>query len=237
MTKREIGKYNSYAQIASTLESHASVYTDHVQFKRGATDFTSALDRLDELSTKQSARPGGFSADKSQALHVLGDLAFRIASAIAACGHDAGNGDLAGRVAYSRSNITRGPEAAVIARCRSIHTTGTEYAEQVAEYGVTTADLTNLKKKIDAFQALQPNPRRARAGVSSATKELKKVIKEADTLLANKLDKLIVQFKDSESDFYNEYVSARKLVITAGRSAKPENIVAVPATTPEAKAA
>ena len=105
------------------------------------------------------------------------------------------------------------------------------------EYGVSTADLTNLKKKIDAFQALQPNPRRAKASVSSATKELKKVIKEVDTLLAKKLDKLIVQFRDSERDFYNEYVSARKIVIATGRSAKPENIVAVPGTTPDAQAA
>jgi len=238
MTKREISKYNCYAQIASALESHSQAYSDHVQFKKGAVAFTSVLDSLDELSARQSAKTDGVSTDKAQALHLLGDCAYKIASAVSACAHDAGNGDLAGRVAYSRSNITRGPEAAVISRCKSIQSAITEYAEQIADYGVAAADLTNLKKKIDAFQALQPKPRRAKASTSSATKELKKVIRQADTLLGEKLDKLVVQFQDSDPTFYNEYASARKVVLNAGsRSTKISSVVPVPTAIPEAKAA
>jgi len=213
------------------------VFSDHVQFKKGVTDFTLGLDRLDELSVLQSVKTDGSSAAKALALHSLGNLAFRVASGIAVCAHDASNAELAGRVAYSRSNITRGPDAAVISRCRNMHAAGTEYSEEVVDYGVSTADLTNLKKKIDAFQAIQPAPRRAKAGTSSATKELKKVLKEVDTLLSKKLDKLMVQFRDSAPDFYNEYVSARKIVIPGARSAKPENVVAVPSATPDAQAA
>jgi hypothetical protein len=236
MTKREIGKYNSYAQIASAFEARASVFSDHVQFKKGVADFTLSLDRLDDLAVRQSAKTDGSSAAKAQALHVLGNLAHRVASGIAACAHDAANGELAGRVAYSRTNITRGPDAAVISRCKNIHTAGTEYAGEIVEYGVSAADLTNLKKKIDAFQALQPAPRRAKAATSSATKELKRLLKEVDELLSLKLDKLIVQFKDSEPDFYNEYISARRIVVSGVRS-KPENVVAVPGTTRAAEAA
>ena len=66
MTKREISKYNSYAQIGSTLELHAPVFSEHVQLVKGADDFAGFLERLDALSTRQSAQTGGVAKDKAR---------------------------------------------------------------------------------------------------------------------------------------------------------------------------
>lgn len=123
---------------------------------------------------------------------------------------------LEGRVDFSRSTLVYGREAAVLARVRDIHAAATTHLAKLADYGITQAKLTALKKKIDAFEAALAKPRQQIATSSAATQTLAQQFTMADTILNKRLDKLVYQFKDSAPDFFNAYQTARSIVSLRG---------------------
>lgn len=103
---------------------------------------------------------------------------------------------------------------------------------------MTAAKLTALKKKIEAFQAVQPKPRQGRVTSSAATSQLPQLFTEADSVLNERLDALVVQFKATQPVFFNEYAAARVIVDNpGGRGSRDANVVSVPGTTSSAQAA
>jgi len=176
----------------------------------------------------------GASLEKAAALQALGDLAHEIASAVGGCAAASGNQDLAGRVAYSRADWSRGADKTIIARAQNLHGTAASVVDALAEYGVTPAKLANLQKRIEAFREVHPAPRQRVTASSAATKEIRSLLNKVSTLLQERIDRLMVQFTTSAPDFYNEYVAARTVVCPAVRSAQPAD---QPVSAPVPKAA
>jgi hypothetical protein len=187
-----------------------------------------ALNELQELAddiiAAGEAQQGrvGPAADRRRALQLLGDEAHAIASAVHAFAADTGDDSLALRTDLSRTAVTKGGNAAVVARCKAIHEAASDNADELKDYLVTTGDLTSLKKRIDGFDALKTKPREKIATSSAATKRLPKLFRQVNTLLTSRLDKLMVKLKAAQPNFYEEYRASRVVVNTAGRAAKKD---------------
>jgi hypothetical protein len=106
--------------------------------------------------------------------------------------------------------------------------------QAVLDYGITPAKLTALKKKTDAFQSVQVKPRQGRATSSAATKALPELFALADAVLNDRLDGLMIQFKDSQPTLFHEYTSARIIVDLPGGRASKEIKVAANTNLPKA---
>jgi hypothetical protein len=192
---------------------------------------------VNDLAQRQEARDGA-SSEKAQTVQALGDAAFEIAAATKSCAVASGNKYLAGQVSFSRWEITKGRDSAVLARCRTIHAAADDVVGSLAEYEVTPPKLTALKNKIEAFDAVQSKPRQAKASSSAATKELTKRFDQAMEIVSDRLDGLMVSFKSSEPVFFSEYEAARVTVCSSGgRSRETAELVPAPVETPAAKAA
>ncbi len=200
-------------------------------FVAGAEELEEHIASLESLAVTQTSQSGA-GAEKAQTFQVLVDAAYEVAAATRACAVASSNKELARRVDFSRSDVGKGRDTQVVSRCQDILAAATENVGSLADYGVTQAKLTALKKKIEGFQAVQAKPRQGRATSSSATKELAKLFREVDELLNERLDALAVQFKDSQPAFFNAYTTARSVVSApGGRASKTA------AVTPIAKAA
>jgi hypothetical protein len=147
------------------------------------------------------------------------------------------NQELAERVNFSRSSVGEGSDSKVVSHCQDIHAAATENLESLGDYGVTAAKLTALKKRIESFQAASTKPRQTTAAVSAATKQLEGLFAKVDTVLKGRLDKLAVQFKESQPAFFNEYQAARRIVSAGARASKVANVVPAPNTVPDTKVA
>ena len=99
----------------------------------------------------------------------------------------------------------------------------------LADNGITAAKLTALKKKIEAFELVQPKPRNRVNKGSAATQALEELFRETGTLLRKRLDKLVLQFAETAPAFVNEYESARVVVDARG----PAKAKVQPAPTPQ----
>jgi len=235
VNSKQASRLNSFVATISVLqrESNSDLWSSKVALSRAVADLEAVVEKINDCAQCQAAKDGA-TEEKAQAARELGDAAFEIAAATKSCAVAGGNKYLAGQVDFSRSEITKGRDSSVLARCRAIHAAAAGALDSLADYEVTSAKLTALKKKIDAFDAAQSKPRQATASSSAATKELTKLFKQAGEILDDRLDGLLVPFKSTEPTFYSEYQAARVVVgNTGGRAAS--NVVPAPA--PEAKAA
>lgn len=220
MNSRQTLKLNAYRALAATLDDHKAKWASLGAFKRAVTAFSDCLETIDELARIQADQSGA-GAEKALCLVALVTDAHTIGSAVAALASDSKDAGLAAKVAFSRSDLSRGREAQIITRCENIHAIATENLDALDdEYGVTAAKLTALQAKIDAFRSVQPKPRRTRAGSRAATEQLRECFAQADQIAGEKLDKLAVQFAKSEPTFFSEFTAARKIGEVAARSAK-----------------
>jgi hypothetical protein len=177
----------------------------------------------------QASREGA-SNEKAYALAAVSDAAFEISAAVHAYAVTTQDYALEGRVDFSRSTIRYGREASVLARVRDIHAAATAELANLADYGVTQAKLTALKKKMDAFEAVLAKPRQQIATGSAATQSLQGKFNEADAILNKRLDKLVFQFKTSAPDFFTTYQTAHNIVSLRG--SRKTNETPVPAPQP-----
>jgi len=203
---------------------------------RAVNDLQELLDEIVAAGEAQNGRVGP-AADRKRALQLLGDEAHVIASAIHACAVDAGNEALATRMDLSRSDVTKGSNTSVVARCRDILNAATENAETLKDYDVASADINSLKKRVDAFDGVKSKPREKIATSSAATKRLPKFFRQANAVLTRRLDKLAVKLSASHPKFYEEYRAARNIVGNGRSASKGARVIPAPTTTPVSEAA
>jgi hypothetical protein len=84
--------------------------------------------------------------------------------------------------------------------------------DNLADYGITTQQIDDLKNSFDRFLQMSGQPRQYRVASSVATQTLDELFKQVTELLEEKLDKVMSRFKSSHPAFYIGYNAARIVV-------------------------
>ncbi|MEO5572612.1 MAG: hypothetical protein ABIT08_17905 [Bacteroidia bacterium] len=77
--------------------------------------------------------------------------------------------------------------------------------------GISAADITGLRVSIDAFKEL-PSPAQMIKIRKANTQKLNLLFKEANLILKNSLTGLMFQFKESNPDFFNQYMNGKSVL-------------------------
>jgi len=217
--------------MSAVLTKHNNTWKDHEAFAEGVTEFSDLLPEIEE-QTQLILGTAGASQAKKLAVAALNSAAWEIIGAVASYADDIADAELAAKVNYAESEITKGKTSDVVARCKNIHAAATEHLTALGKYGVTTAKLTAFKKKIDAYDKLKVAPRdnvitrRAAGGLQE------QFVRSATAILRDKLDRLVVQFKAANPAFYEEYYAARVVVDSRGGNAGNIDVQPTPIVTP-----
>jgi len=225
MNSNQTNKLRMYLATQVVLETNRDIWEPLAAFAVAAGELDEQIGSIQTLLQKQMDKKGG-TADKAYTLNALADAAFEVAAAVRAFAVTTSDRDLAVKMDYSRTDIVAGRDSQVLSRCQSIHAIVTDSVTSLADYGITPAKLTAFKKKMDAFASVQVKPRQELAASSAATKALPELFALADSVLNDRLDALVVQFKDSQSAFYHEYTGARVIVDQPGGRASKASKVA-----------
>jgi len=213
-TKMEIKQSNrlrSYKAVTVVLENYEATWSAHVGFSKAVTEFNDVMVDIGKQAQIQLESEQA-SEEKLSLLKALGVAAYEVSAAIHAYAVEVSDLALEARVDYSRSAITLGKEDQVISRCWAIHALATQQLANLADNGITTARLTALKKKIEAFEVVQSKPRNRVNKGTAATQALETLFRDASTVLRKRLDKLVTQFTEAAPAFVKEYEAARVIV-------------------------
>jgi hypothetical protein len=87
-----------------------------------------------------------------------------------------------------------------------------EKLTDLADYGVSEPQITDLKNSFNNFLVLNGQPRQYRISSVVATESLKEMFTQSSDLLTKKLDKVMKRFKNADPKFYKGYLAARVVV-------------------------
>lgn len=211
MTKVQSSQLNALLSVQAHLSLNAELVGTIPALDAASEELAETIIAINANVQVQTS-PSGAAQAKREALATLGDIAFEIAGGVLAFADQAGNATLAAKVQYSRSGITTGSSNAIVARCQDIVDATTENLSSLGDHGVTQAKLTALKQRLKAYDTLRTMPRQAKAAAAAATTQLAKLLPKARRMLANRVDKLVWQFRGSAPEFFEKYQTARAIV-------------------------
>ena len=239
MNKIQSSKLNALLSVQTLIGANPTIVATIVALDEAADELSDLITSINTHLKVQSS-PSGAADAKADALIKLGDTAFEVAGGVLSFAEKNGDLTLAARVRFSRSVITTGKSNLVVARCQGIVDAATENLASLGNFGVTQAKLTTLKQRLKTYDGLRVMPRQAQGAAAAATRQLEQLFPETDRLLANRMDRRVWQFRESEPEFYEKYQVARTVVNGATTGAEEQvtpTIVAAPVSTPITKAA
>ena len=234
MNTKCINCLNMFQTTQTCLDANEAIF-------KNVPAVVTASGELDDLvaailkAQRGQASAEGLAAAKTTVREDLADAAYEIASLVHACAQQHGVADVASRTDLSLSDVQSGKEARFIDRIKGILDDAAVLVDDLGDCGVTPAKLKALKDLVAKFEKVKPLHRTGVSDGSSATRRLSVLFARTSKLLRNRLDRLVVQFKKTEPEFYFAYQSARKIVQLAATHDAPK--VKVASSTTNAKAA
>lgn len=221
MKSNQENKLSMYYAVQRVCSANAPVWGSLPAFVNAFNEFKTSIGKVESILKIQERGILGVAKDKEAIEDSMIDLALKISGAVFAFASDTNNLILKGKVDYSRSELKQVRDSIAIQRCMGIADEANSVIGALGTYGIIPADITTLKAKVTDFTNALSAPRTAITERKGATDELAKQIKKTDTVLKEKLDKLIERFKATSSDFYKLYFDARKIVNIGVRHEEP----------------
>jgi Carboxypeptidase regulatory-like domain len=209
-------KQNAKFRMYRATETHCS---DNLEITKNMPAFTAAFNnfkaKLTEITGTTQQRSSvlvGITTDKNVSRQNLGKQASDAAGMIFAFASVIGNNTLKQQVNVSETKLVQTNEEQFVSRCQNIHAKGTEHLAMLADYGITEQTLNNLQSAIDEYVAKSPKSRTAKSSRKTMTANLSQLFREADIILKEQMDKLVVVFRAEHPDFVKTYEATRIII-------------------------
>ena len=215
MDSRNEAKLSMYNAVLTHIEANAVITATVPAFATVATTLRTTYDNIIDAAQQETLAITGITMDKTQARLALCNEAAGIAAAIFAYASSISDNEMKEQVNYPVSKLQNTNDELLIPVCNNILSIATTNAAAIIPYGVSAARVTAFEDIIEDYQNLIPNPRNAVSNRSAVRTSIKNLFKDADLMLKSQLDKLALQFKTTEEDFYNTYRNNRIILDAA----------------------
>lgn len=216
MNDRQNTKLNMAQRVSNVLDLYSGVYANITPMVTAAGELKTAIGDIRHTDTQRAA--GSITAaseDKNKAEEAMVEIALRFANALYVIGFTSNNAELTVLSNLSARSFFNATDNESLTQARRIITLAEANAEVLATYGLDTAALTDLKNATETFASFITKPMDIIGSRKQKTTTLAQLFAELDSIFYDKLDKLMVLFKQSAPDFYGEYRTARNLINTA----------------------
>ena len=220
MTNRQTNKLSMAKAVQLIITTFTSILSS-VAFVKVITDLENTVANIDGYAQAQSKQTTGTSTDKDQ----VEDTA--IAAAIAIIGPTRSyalaenNNTLYEALHYTSNGLKKTRDAVLINTLTLIRDTIQPLLPQLADYEITTAQVSALTTAIAAYQPLLAAPRAAISVKAAATNALVTEFETLDKVLT-RFDGLVEAKKATHPEFYSAYYTARVIVDAGGGSGEAE---------------
>lgn len=215
-------KLTMYEAVASLLDSNTAKLASLTALTPVITDFKDRILAIKEKDTLANTAGAGNTAAKAADEAALINDAVTIASALFALGSATNDDRLKALSKVTKSSLVALRDTQLAIDVTNIKNLADAYAAPLAGYGITAPMIAELETKITNFNT-SLGAREVGASVStSAFSQLDVMFKDTDTLLKEQIDKIMVIFKNSDPQFYGEYVNSREIIDLGHRFKKDE---------------
>jgi hypothetical protein len=212
MNKNQSKYWRMFLNTQETLNAHTEKWTGIPVIVGAKTEFDELIQRIFGANDRALSQSKAITAEKAAALETVVQKAETLSGKLQAYAAVTGNVELAIRVKITRSDIIREKETNVGMVVAPVIAAAQEELRNLADYGVTETEVPELESAVDGFMALVGTPRTVRNQAFAALSEIDQLVEDANDVVKNKLDTMMLQFKYTEPVFYDEYLRARAIV-------------------------
>ncbi len=234
MDATQNSRLTMFNAVARLLDDSTAIIAPLPALTAAVTELHTLLDNIAGLVATQAQPTSGATFDKSSALDAMADSTLSVANSVKGYASKNRLGDLAAKVASSRTTLTTGRELNRVTQAQQVHDAANGVLAHLADYGVSAADLTTLQAKIDAARAALSAPRNLNNAKKSATERMPVAFRQVDSLLRHQIDPLVAKLASTQPNFYARYQAARIVVDRPG-SHPPSAAAPAPAAPTAAK--
>jgi hypothetical protein len=220
MNTKEINKLNSHESTDKVLDKYNHVWSPVLAVSETVTGFKVVVLQIREMGAERAIITTGLTQTKAEKREHMIDLALIWAGSGFAYATKQKDQTLKAVFNYSFTDLTGGADNTVVDRCQAIHNQLVKLVPVMGDYQLTEAELDELLTAIKEFKDTIGEKGSSKGTKVANTQQLKQLFREADDLLRNQLDKLMLRFKKKSPEFYNAYTNARKVVDLGGGKAK-----------------
>jgi hypothetical protein len=215
--------------VLETCQNNEQTYAETPVFVKAVMLLDDNITAIGKNAQQQSVSvSGGVSAEKNKAAETLTSESVKTANALYVYAIDTKDKVLQLKVSVNKSTFYNGHAAEALVLAKNIVDEAHNHAADLVDYGIDAAAIAALDAAVAAFDNLIVKPQLAIGERKMYTSNLKQLFVATDSILYDRLDKLIVLFKTSAPDFYALYKNARNIINTAKRYEKSKEEISLP---------
>jgi len=218
MNTNQTNRVTMFKTVASQLDDHSTIWNGMAPMQTAVTQFKAKIAGIDASAQKQEL-PSGAADNKAAARDALEDVLFLACEALGTLAHASNNHDLAALVEVTPSSLDHLGEAELSNRAASVLAAAITRQTDLAALQVTQDNLNELEQALQDFNASREGPRQATTERMVQTESLPELIREANEILREQIDRMVNLFRRSHPDFVAGYRGARVIVDRAASRA------------------
>jgi hypothetical protein len=212
MNKTKTNQYRMFLSTQETLDANSPLWTMIPVLLQVKNNLDELIQRIADVNEKTVSNSKSVTASKEIALNGMMQKAVSISGILQAYAAITGNVKLAGKVKLTKSDIIQARETDVEALVAPIIKEARKELANITDFGASEAMVVELETSLDDFKTQIGQPRTVRNQAFAAITLLDELFDTANVVVKDKLDKLMIQFKYTQTEFYSEYERARTIV-------------------------
>ena len=220
MTDQQNAKLSMYNVVASVMDDNTAKVATVAALVTVAANFKTTAEAISNTAEQQATITTGVTPDKNATRESLRNTTVNIAGILYAYAVSVNNIILQGKSKITYSALRDLKDDELGERAQSIHDEANAVIASLPPFGITAAVLTSYQTLIDSYEAKSPAPRAAQSQQVALTTQLKDLFKQADSTLKNSMDKLMLNFKTTDPQFFNTYTAAREIIDAGSATTK-----------------
>jgi hypothetical protein len=230
MNTYQIAKHDSNKLIVTEAKNNAQSAALVPTFKTGIDKLETYNTEVERLKILQSKDTSGVTTDTEVTSETLVAQTEEVAGAVHSYAYDNTNNALMAEVNYSEDDLEKMTRADLITAAGIVFAAASKLAPaDLAKEGISADQLKALGVALELFKGVKSAPREAIIDRTSYTSQISEWLAKSQLLLKKSLDRLAVQFKTKDPEFYKKYKAARHVIVRSANKPADTNTGTTPA--------
>ncbi len=229
MNKYQTAKLDSLKLIVKESENNPVSIAKVPKFGNFVSRINEICIEIEPHQIEQEKNLTGITTEKDAIFENLIDFIIEISGAVYSYAHERNDNVLMAKVNYKPTRIESMSQSKLSAFAGiTLNEASMISPEELASHGISAEDLVTGKELLARFNAMKSSKKEAVIDRSGTTEKLNNLFKEATSIVNDKLDRLAVQFKRKDPEFYLKYKAARAIHYRSAAKKETETVVSEP---------
>lgn len=224
MNKREENKLTMYKGTLQVLDSNSDLYAAIPMMIEAVTDLRNTIQSIDSMDVDFLKATKGSTAGKAAEEDKIILVTLKAANALYIYAVRNKNEELKTDSKTNQSELDRLRDTELANKSNQIITKAESMLTELAGYGITQEFIDNAKAVLSSYETSISKQQEKYAERSMNREAFTNLFVKVDSTLNDELDSFMEMFSDTQTNFYNQYKSARVIKDLGTRTTEEEPI-------------